>query len=119
MPLFRWMLASCFFILYSSCSYDKIEVTPNPCNETYTYSDQIQEIINRNCSYSGCHDGTGGAPGNYTTYEGISGRLTNGQFADRVIQQRDMPPDYASGPTMLTAQELAALSCWMEQGFLE
>jgi hypothetical protein len=105
--------------LSPGCSYDKIEIEPEACTETYTFNDQIGEIISRNCSYPGCHDGASGNPGNFIFYAGVVSRVTNGQFADRVLNQRDMPPSNATGPTELTDSEINELNCWIEQGYPE
>lgn len=103
----------------AGCSYDKIEIEPEACTESYTFNEHIGEIISRNCSYPGCHDGASGNPGNFTLYSGVASRVTNGQFADRVLNQRDMPPSNATGPTELTDSEMNELNCWIEQGYPE
>lgn len=109
-------------VIFTGCNYDKILSDPNRLDctsELFTYKDQIREVINRNCAYGGCHDGISGNPGNFTTYEGLIGRITNGQFENRVLLTREMPPSNASGPTALTQGELNDLTCWLEQGFPE
>ena len=87
------------------------------CDEEFSYDDQIETIINRNCAYSGCHNGTGGVPGNFSFYDGLASRITTNQFETRVLLQQDMPPADASGPTSLTDTEMADLACWINQGF--
>lgn len=114
-------ISLCAAIL-TACSYDQVMQDPDnvDCStEEYTYNDQIRVIIDRNCSYSGCHDGISGNPGNFTAYEGLAGKITNGLFMSRVLTTRDMPPDNASGPTALAEDELNALTCWIQQGYPE
>jgi hypothetical protein len=107
--------------MVTSCSYDKISPVPNEfeCNLIYTYDSHIKEIIDRNCSYTGCHNGASSAPGDFLTYSGLKGRISNRLFMDRVLNIRDMPPDYAEGPKALAENELIAITCWAEQGYPE
>ena len=104
----------------SACAYDMIESPEaSPCMIEYAYDTNIKTIIDQNCAYSGCHDGASGAPGNFSSFDGLQGSLDNGRFFNRVIDTRDMPPDYAAGPTMLQPEELNALQCWAEQSYPE
>ena len=106
----------------AGCNYDQIMRDPDrlDCEAVqFTYAAQVREIINRNCAYSGCHDGISGNPGNFMTYGGLVSRISNGQFESRVLLARDMPPSDATGPTELTQDELNDLTCWIEQGYPE
>lgn len=105
-----------------ACNYDKVVRDPDrlDCDAVqFTYDEQVREIINRNCAYSGCHDGISGNPGNFTTYAGLVSRISNGQFESRVLLTREMPPVNATGPTQLTRDEIDDLTCWLEQGYPE
>ena len=115
-------IIACFFIILAiwACSRDMAEPEDSNCNEVVTYEDDIRLIINNNCAYSGCHDGTGAAPGNYTFYSGLRSTFENSdEFVNRVISLKDMPPDYATGPIALSVDEFNLVTCWTETGFLE
>lgn len=101
-----------------ACTRDQIEPDTESCDEQITYTNHVKEIIDKSCAYSGCH--LDSAPGNYSTYSGLEGALTNGTFKQRVINQVDMPPVYAeNGPTSLTADELKLINCWINDGYTE
>ena len=116
-------------ILTISCSRDMVDPPANDCDETISYENGVKEIIDATCSYSGCHDGSGGiGPNNYNTYAGMLAHLQSGSFENRVIDQQSnptfgMPPDMSIYPQSLvddlTEEQLAILSCWLEAGFPE
>ncbi len=111
-----------FAAFLTACNYDKIVPEPDglDCDAVQlTYNEQVREIIDRNCAYSGCHDGISGNPGNFTTYAGLISRISNGQFESRVLLTREMPPPNATGPTELTQDEIDDLTCWLTQGYPE
>ncbi len=110
-------IISSIAILFS-CAKDKLEENGGICPDDITYQDDVREIIIRTCAYAGCHDGFS-APGNYTNYNNMTPFLNPSKFERRVIDRRDMPPNYASGPTSLTAEEFAMIRCWAEGGYLE
>lgn len=127
--LFFPMLAIAIMGLAASCSTDKLApvtvLEPEFCDTIpATYALNVRDIIDNSCAYSGCH--LDGAPGNYSTYEGLQGVIASGDFVSRVITQREdpdmgMPPSYApSGrQTDLTPEELNIIQCWIENGFPE
>ncbi len=89
-----------------------------------TYDESIKIIIDATCAYSGCHNGTPGVPGDYSSYAGLELDLENGSFFRRVIDSKDdpvlgMPPDRAPGPTELTEEELQLILCWVENDYPE
>ena len=85
-----------------------------------SYDVQVQTIIDRTCSYEGCHDGSGAAPGNFTSFDGIENFLTETLFERRVIDLQNMPdPDDVLPSELLTDEEFNILRCWVEQGYLE
>lgn len=106
-------------LLLAACKYDEIERDPDSlqCLGDFTYDQNVKFLIGTYCSYSGCHDGSSAAPGNFLTYEGLESRLNNGQFETRVFEFRDMPPGDATGPKIITEPDLNTLRCWAEQGF--
>jgi uncharacterized membrane protein len=118
-----------FLGLIASCSTEKLAppvvVEPEFCDTIpATYELNVRDIIDKNCAYSGCH--LDGAPGNYSTFEGLQEVINNGEFISRVITQRDdtsagMPPFYVPSGRQedLTQEELDVITCWIENGFPE
>ena len=123
------VIAGAFSLVAVCCTSD--ELPPAEACDTVmpTYDTTVKEIIDQTCSYSGCHDGSGGiGPGDYSTYNGIVGTLQNGSFADRVITSidnpsRGMPPDASVYPESqqddLSEIQLEILTCWIQNGFPE
>lgn len=103
----------------SSCTRDSVMEVENECSEEITYDEHIRSIMDRSCAYTGCHL-SGGAPGNFATYSGISDYIGGDFLERRVVIQRDMPPNNAtSGPTELNDDEIDLFKCWIEGGYLE
>lgn len=114
------LLVISFIILISSysCTRDQIEEVALECDELVTYDNQIRPLIINSCAYAGCH--AGGAPGNFTTYTGLTGYINNGRLESRAIIARDMPPVYAIlGPSSLMDEELELIKCWVQAGYPE
>lgn len=89
-----------------------------------TYDASVKPIIDASCAYAGCHNGTPGVPGDYSTYAGLSNDIENGFFYRRVVEIRDdpvlgMPPNRATGPTDLTEEEFQLILCWVENEYPE
>lgn len=83
----------------------------------------MQDIIDTNCAYGPCHNGTPGVPGNYTSYSGLSIHF-GGELFDRVVNRVQdtifgMPPNYAEGPKDLSEEDLMFFNCWIDQEFPE
>ena len=113
-------------VLLPGCTADKLAAPASgDClGTTPTYENDIKEIIDRTCAYSGCH--LDSAPGVYTSYTGLQSVLSTGLFRQRVILVKDdpvsgMPPNNAPANRAknLTAQELNLIQCWLEAGFPE
>ena len=115
---------------FTACEYDKLPEPeiPELCEtESVSYDDQMKNIIDNSCAYSGCHDGAGGiGPFNFTTYDGISHVF--GSIRKHVIELKDdpgqgMPPNNSvysqSRKDDLTEEELALFECWIDGGFPE
>lgn len=118
-----------FFIVLYSCTSDKLP-EPSPCEgQSISYNSSIKPILDQSCAYSGCHDGQGGiAPGDYSSYAGLTSVLDRGAFRSRVISQKDdpcigMPPDQSCYPNSqkddLTPDELQQIDCWLREGYPE
>jgi hypothetical protein len=102
-----------------ACTKDKLKVDFGECVGEITYESDVQEIINTTCAYTGCHIESGAAPGAYNSYSGLEPWLNPNKFQRRVIELRDMPPVYATGPTSLTQDEINILNCWIENNYAE
>ena len=118
MQRFQILLIISSLCILFSCSKDKLDENGEICTEEITYQRDVKAIIDASCAYSGCHDGAN-APGNYNSYQGMSPFLNESKFMRRVVQRRDMPPNYASGTTFLSAEELNVISCWVQGAYLE
>ena len=103
----------------SSCTKDKIPVidptTEPDCDPEINYDNTMQAIINGSCALPNCHVSGGGAPGVFTSYEGILSRLDNGQVEDEVVVRRNMP----FAPGELSEEEFDLFKCWLEAGHPE
>lgn len=103
-----------------SCSFDKLEVMVDPlvCDTPVTYTNEAKAIIETNCAYTGCHV-SGFASGDFTSYTSMEPMLNQAKFGNRVVTLQNMPPEYATGPTMLTDEELNIIKCWIENDYAE
>lgn len=106
--------------LSSSCDSDKLPPpNMNDCSMfDYTYDNQVKAIIDASCAYTDCHI-AGFSDGDFSTFSGMLSRLDNEKIFDRVIGERNMPPDFADGPTSLTDEQIEILTCWIENGYPE
>lgn len=89
-----------------------------------TFQTDIQPIIAKTCSYTGCHSGaTAGAwvpasAKDYTNYAGLKTAIENGKFEDRVLVKANMPnPQFTfNGPKELSQAEKDMIACWLDAG---
>lgn len=107
-----------------SCTRDLEVEMMSECDESpITYIGHIKVIIDTKCSYSGCHDTAGTAPGNYTQYIGINLATSSGQFDKRVFSDANtgfsMPPPTVVQSQELSEDEMLLLRCWAQDGYLE
>ena len=101
-----------FAILFSACSYKKVEL--NPCeNANSNYAQSISPLIQVHCALSGCHNGDSTSVGNFNEYAEIKMRVDNGQFKLKVFDSKSMPP--VSQPS-LPSEEYNKLKCWFDAG---
>lgn len=120
------LFASASMIIWS-CSSDVLEPTED-CITSASYSTNVKDIIDDTCAYSGCHNGEGSAPGDYRTYQGLQRFISDGSFVERVIDIKDnptrgMPPNREVYPESLqddlTDEQLAIITCWVQNNFPE
>lgn len=115
--------------IMSACNSDKLpEPKPADVCETVdaTYDGQVKEIINTSCALSGCHVSGGDGPGDYTSYTGLEGWLTDSGIREYVVVLRNdpingMPPNWDEnpGPQDLTEEQFQIMKCWIDAGYPE
>lgn len=111
-----------FLILWLGCDDGSFVPTGMDCQETPTYDGIMKDLIDRNCSYTGCHT-IGANIGDYTTYNGMRVHFA-GSILDRVVNLVDdtvlgMPPDNAQGPKNLSEEDFMLFNCWISEEFPE
>lgn len=118
--LFPIFIFGYFILNIGACTYDKGEIPTdtldNVCDTlSATYDANIGAIVNTSCAISNCHE-AGCLFGDFTTYAGLKAKVDDGKVEDRVIDEKSMPPSYA---TPLTDEDFQLISCWLENGALE
>lgn len=110
------LLITSIVVLFTACKYDNEEslYEANTCEtDEVTYSVNIAPIIQNSCATTDCHSTGGSAPGDFSTYEGLSNSLNSGSFVNRVLVQKDMPPNEA-----LSDCEIDQIQAWVDAGSL-
>lgn len=105
------LLLTAGLIAVASCKKDD-PADDTPCTISPTYNTEVQAITTSRCATSGCHDGSGSAPGDFSSYQGLQSILTNGRFTQRVLVDKTMPQGIS-----LPANEFEILRCWAANGF--
>lgn len=113
-----------FFVLtliFLSLACTRVIVDPpEDCEVSITYTDEVKEIIDNSCAYSGCHvDNV--APGDYSSYDGLKASIDNGKLQKRMLEIQNMPPEYAPDdkPKSLTAEQKEIITCWVQNEYAE
>lgn len=78
--------------------------------ENVTFQERIQPIIANQCAFSGCHVQGGGSI-LLENYAQIKNSIDNGNFVQRVLVTRDMPPG-----APLTDCQIASIQQWVDDG---
>lgn len=73
----------------------------------------VLPIINASCATTGCHVSGGNAPGDFTVFNELKSKVDNGSFEDRVLIQKNMPPN-----AQLSDCDLEILQAWLDSGAL-
>lgn len=112
-----------FFTLFiiTSCGSESSDPVPGGGNEmetdecegtSFTYSNDIANIVNSNCALAGCHvQGNSEGIPDFTQYQNLFDRRST--ISSRV-NAGTMPPS-TSGITLTDAQKLA-ITCWVKAG---
>jgi hypothetical protein len=91
--------------------------TGNTCSTTVSYSLTVAPFISTNCSStSGCHEG-GSVNGDYTSYAGLSAKVTDGKLNNRVVVVKDMVT-WPIQSTPIPSTDVNKIDCWIQQGGL-
>ena len=121
-----WIIS--LILSFIACNSDVVQPAEGCDVIVATYNTNVKGIIGLTCAYSGCHNGGGSAPGNYTTYAGLTNVIQNGNFVSRVIDMQDnpsagMPPNMEIYPTSqqddLSPDQMEIIQCWIDSGFEE
>ncbi len=118
-----------FVILSFMACDDVVLPSSQGCdNSMATYNTNVKPIIDLTCAYSGCHNGSGRGPGDYSTYAGLAQIIADGGFVSRVIDlqenpSRGMPPNASVYPESLqddlSPDQMEIIQCWIDGGFEE
>lgn len=113
---------------FIACNSDMVQPVEGCDVIVATYDTNVKEIIDLTCAYSGCHNGGGSAPGNYSSYAGLTNVIQNGNFVSRVIDAQSnpsigMPPNKEIYPNSqqddLSPDQMEIIQCWIDSGFEE
>ncbi|MDR0801545.1 hypothetical protein [Fluviicola sp.] len=85
------------------CKKTKKKITPVCDGTNATYNNTVKSIVNSSCA--SCHS-------NYSSYSGLSTITSNGQFAQHVLTNQDMPKG-----SSLTSDQLNKIQCWANNGY--
>jgi hypothetical protein len=102
------------FILPSSCKTHKAVLDCTTVEATY--SKDIAPIVSSNCMP--CHR-AGSKHGDFTTYEGLSVVVKNGDLEYHALTKMDMPPanvPAGNKPGPLSEEDRKKIRCWLNNG---
>jgi len=98
---------SCLVAAFTACKKESGNLTPSCDGSNPTYNGSIKTILDTRCGSASCHP-------NYTSYNGLSGILQNGDFKREVLTNQTMPQG-----SSLTQDQINKIECWAENGFPE
>ena len=104
-----------FFVLYA-CADNDLADDGGGCPD-YSYAEDVDPIIITKCAISGCHDGTLGAERDWTDFAAFQAAALSGSVKQKITSGEMPPSGSAGGP--LTADEIAVISCWIDNGALD
>jgi len=109
-------LVSFCVILLLACTKAKTEINPFTdltCDGDAFFANEIEPIIQQNCSTSGCHDATAIAGYEFSTYQSIANN------ADRIYKTLKHEANVVAMPYNLPKLQDSLINkfgCWMAQG---
>lgn len=106
-------------VLAVSCRKDKVAVEPfNPeeCTETISYTEDVQPILDINCSTSGCHNSNSGSAG--YVFESHPQVSDNADIILSVIKHESGFSAMPQGGDKLSDSTIQKIECWINQGKL-
>ena len=102
----------------TSCTKDMVPVTPIPepgeCEDTVSYIQVVQPLLDLNCSTSGCHNSSGAGGYVLTTHEEVS-TASSAVFA---AMNHTGPNPMPIGADKLPDSLIKQFECWITQGKL-
>ena len=109
-----YLIISITMILLVSCYYDKEELlypsTAIDCTSVNATFTSVKSIIASKCATAGCHNAASSAGGAVLeTYDQIKAKAD--RINQRAVIDKTMPSDKP-----LSANEMAALKCWLNAG---
>lgn len=107
MQKLEYIVVVSIFLSTISCTTDKFEI--DPCSDV-SYLHTIKPLVNLKCATNGCHI-SGFLPGDFTNYEVLKKKVSEGKIQSLVFDLSIMPPG-----DKLTESELSVLECWINNG---
>lgn len=83
-------------------------------DEPVSYAADVHAIVTTKCAISGCHNGDNGADKNWSVFAIFQDKAQTGEVKRRVVNRIMPPASSDAGP--LTADEIAKIACWSDQG---
>lgn len=106
-------------LLITSCRRDKVlveSIDPADCIETVSYTQDIQPMLDINCSTSGCHNSNTGAAG--YVLETHAQVEEHAQIILSVIRHQSGFSAMPQGAPKLNDSIIKQFKCWIDQGKL-
>jgi len=92
-------LAIPFLIFFSSCEHDpEMPAIANGVDSTVCFDNKILPLIQKNCSMSGCHDGS--SEFSLNNYQEISGKIVAGNPNSSELYKVITPNKFTNKPSM-------------------
>lgn len=87
------------------------------CNDTsITYTGHIANIMNTECSFGGCHNSASSSGGvNLEGYDAVANEADRSRFLGAIKHQSGFSA-MPRGRSKLSANDIALIECWINQG---
>jgi hypothetical protein len=101
-------------ILITSCAKDKIKPVVVDCKNTISYINDLQPVLNLNCTVAGCHNSTDVAAGRvYETHANLASNPAEVLNSFTAVGTSAFMPQ---GGTQLKDSIIDKFRCWINQG---